>query len=512
MLARAVARHPHAPALVDRRARHTFAELDAASARAARALRSLGIGPGDRVAAALPNRAEVVVAFLATARLGAVWVGINRGLTPPERIRLLADSGAAVLLAPPGAEAELAAVRPDADLALRAVVSVNPDDDDQWSRLQAEAASAELEQPRPDPFRAAAIAYTSGTTGDPKGVVHTHRNLVVPGAAAIDAGLVGPDTRAGAALALTVLNVMTLTVVASLQAGATTVVIDRTDAEGLADWIARERVTALSAVPTLYHDLAASEAVSAEILASLSYATVGGAACPEGLRELCLERFGMDLLAGYGLTEAPTSLTRERRGQSHVPGGVGPALPHVRIEIRDDDDLPVPAGIEGRICAGAARWGRWADVYTPMAGYWNRPEETATALSGGLLRTGDLGTLDAEGNLSVLGRQGEVIARGGADVHPGEVESVLLADPRVVACAVVGVPDERLGQRVAAFVELKPGSEASPEDLRVVCGRQLARYKVPEVLEVVAALPRNAMGKVMKAALVSRPPLHEQSE
>jgi acyl-CoA synthetase (AMP-forming)/AMP-acid ligase II len=183
-------------------------------------------------------------------------------------------------------------------------------------------------------------------------------------------------------------------------------------------------------------------------------------------------------------------------------GSCGRALPHLRLVIVDEETgREVPAGTSGEICVGAVDAGPWAGVYTPMLGYWDRPEESARALRGGLLHTGDVGHLDTDGYLYIEDRRDDLIVRGGANVYPAEVERALACDPRVVGSAVVGVPDDRLGQRVVAAVELGRGAAASPDELMAHCATQLARYKVPAEILVVPALPRTEMGKVRRRAV-----------
>ena len=170
--------------------------------------------------------------------------------------------------------------------------------------------------------------------------------------------------------------------------------------------------------------------------------------------------------------------------------------------MRADDGSAVAAGTVGEVCVGPADDGLFAGVYTPMLGYWNRPDATAEAFRDGVLHTGDLGYLTAAGDLVITDRKGDLIVRGGANVYPAEVERVLHEEPRVAGCAVVGVPDERLGERVVAAVVVEGDQSLTAEDLRNHCARSLACYKVPERFLFVAELPRNAMGKVVKRLVV----------
>jgi acyl-CoA synthetase (AMP-forming)/AMP-acid ligase II len=302
-------------------------------------------------------------------------------------------------------------------------------------------------------------------------------------------------------LPLTILNLMVLGPLVAFQDGSALVCMDRIDPPGLAEWVRSERVGHFAAVPTILYDLLTHSGVTREDLASLRRPEVGGAECPEEFRALYRERFGADVTIGYGMTEAPTAVTRSDGSAAPLPGLCGRAVPQVQILIVDEKDQLAPEGEVGEICVAPAVSGPWAGVYTPMLGYWNQPEETAKALRGGVYHTGDLGFVDSRGDLYIRGRRSELILRGGANVYPAEVERVLQEHPSVAASAVLGRPDLRLGQRVVAAVQLAAGAAASPAELAAFVRERLARYKVPDEIVVVPSLPRNAMGKIVKREL-----------
>jgi acyl-CoA synthetase (AMP-forming)/AMP-acid ligase II len=497
----ALAARPESLALVGRHARYTFAQLDREANRAAHALRALGVDAGARVAGSLGNHTELVVAFLAAMRLGALWVGVSRALAPPEKAWLLRDSGARVLLADREAAAQLAPRRgelPD----LVHLIDAEPGSGSEWA---GRVASAPATRPRAeiDPFAPAAIAYTSGTTGTPKGAVHSQHNLLLPGAMALHRGRSGPDIAQGVCLPLTILNLMILGPVLSAQAQSKCVLMDRIDAPGIAEWVRREGIASFASVPTTFHDLLTHPDIDPRDLASLTRPAVGGAPPPDELKSLFRARFGFEIQEGYGLTEAPTSAVQTDPARPRIPGSCGQPLLHQRIHILDESGAELPAGEVGEVCIGPRHEGPFAGLYTPMLGYWNRPEATAETLRGGLLHTGDLGRVDAEGNVYIVDRRSELILRGGANVYPAEVERALHVDPRVAACAVLSVPDARLGERVVAAVQLERGAKASEEELREHCRAQLARYKVPDRIVFVDGFPRNAMNKIVKRELRS---------
>jgi acyl-CoA synthetase (AMP-forming)/AMP-acid ligase II len=375
-----------------------------------------------------------------------------------------------------------------------------------WSRMLAAHAGSRPPVEPVDPLAPAAITYTSGTTGFPKGVVHSQHNMVLVGAVALQRNRDRSVTiaRSGTALPITILNLMILGPVAAFQAGQAQVLMDRVDSVGLAEWIAAEGVEAFSAVPTMIYDLLTNPDIDPEALSAFKYPGVGGAALPEAFRVLYREKFGRELAGSYGLTEAPTAVTLADPDAKIIPGASGVAAGHVRISIQDSDGRGLPVGESGEICVGPADAGPFQGCYTPMLGYWRRPEATAIALRDGWLHTGDVGRLDDGGNLFVEGRRNDLILRGGANVYPAEIERILQEQKGIAEAAVIGRPDVRLGEKVVAVIQLSPGetgTDDTVERLTDACRSQLARYKVPEEWIFVTSMPRNAMNKVVKARL-----------
>ena len=485
---------PHHEALVGRHQRFTFAELDAAADEAATTLGALGVSAGDRVGASLPNQPELVVAFLGAMRLGAVWVGVNTALAPPEKNHMLRDSEATLFLTTPEIAETIDACP---------CKTIDAYGTGTWRDACRAIASTGRVMPRPaiDPHAPAAIAYTSGTTGFPKGAVHSQHNMLWPGADARDNDPGPADERHGVVLPLTLLNLMVLGPLFAWLKETTCVCVDRTDAVGLRDWIRDERITRMTFAPAIVHDLLHHGDVASADLVTLRRPECGGTSTPNALRQLFLDRFGAPVLTGYGLTEAPTAVSREMPGDELLPGCSGAAFAPVALLVVDENGREIAAGQTGEICVRARTVGDWAGVYTPFLGYWNRADATAHALRGGVLHTGDIGMLDAVGRLFVKDRMNDVVIRGGANVYPAEVERVLVEHPAVAACAVLGVPDERLGERVVAVVQLAPGVTLETDDLVRHCRDELARYKVPERWVFVDSFIRTPMGKIPKAPL-----------
>lgn len=506
-LDRSVAATPGAEALVSRHHRLSYRELDRAINAGAAALAGLGLRSGDRIAASAGNHVDIVIAFFAAQRLGAIWVGVARPLAAPEKAYQLQDSGVRLLLADTAAAGQIAAHRGELP-ALEHVIDMEPGETpNQWLRLIAQHDGAARPAVAIDRHAPAGIAYTSGTTGRPKGAVHSQHNIAVVAAATLS-GLRGPQwhpgIRQGVTHALTTLNMMILDPVTALAGGGTCICMDRADAIGIAEWTAREKVEHFVAAPATIFDLLTKPEIDPADLASLRFATSGGANVPDEIRKLYAERFGMPLVAGYGLTEAPTAVAENPIDQPFLPGSCGRAYPHLQIVALDREDRALPSGEPGEIAVRAAQSGDWAGVYTPMLGYWGRPEESAEALRNGWLHTGDIGIVDDDGNLFIKDRLKELIIRGSANIYPAEIERVLMAHPRVRSAAVLGRPDQRLGETVAAFVETSDSATsdgALEAELRAACASELARYKVPEHWFFVAEMPRNAMNKIVKPRL-----------
>ncbi|NBO55634.1 MAG: long-chain fatty acid--CoA ligase, partial [Actinobacteria bacterium] len=349
----------------------------------------------------------------------------------------------------------------------------------------------------------AGIAYTSGTTGRPKGAVHSQHNLMLPGSVLVQSRDYKPDLRKGDCFAFTILNMAVLTTLLVSQAGGTSIVMDRTDPEGITDWIKREKITTWNGAPAMLHSLVTSDSVTANDLLTLDEVWVGGADCPDAIRRAFYTKFGLPVLATYGLSEAPTVIAIDDRpsSRSHKPvapvGSSGKPLPHLRIRIVGADGSTLQQGEAGQICISAAD-----DRYRTMLGYLNSPEATNDVIVDHELRTGDVGLIDENGYLHIRDRLSLVIIRGGANIYPAEIERVVAEFPGINASAAVGLPDERLGERVALLIELSDGAHLNDQELVTHLAENLARYKIPEQIKVIDAFPRNAMGKIQRRGLV----------
>jgi acyl-CoA synthetase (AMP-forming)/AMP-acid ligase II len=350
-----------------------------------------------------------------------------------------------------------------------------------------------------DPFAPAAIMYTSGTTGAPKGVVHSQHNIITACAAGSTAGAVAPQARRGVVLPLTITNLMIMGPLYAFWNGKACICGQTVKTAPLVEWLHREQVGSISAVPTMVYDI-----LEADLDLPEGFSTgAGGAPLPEPVRQAYYKRHHKHVLQSYGLTEAPT-VVAETRFVEPPEGASGMILPHLSVTIRDADGNILPAGETGEICIAAVSEGPWAGVYTPPLGYWRDPERTEALLKGGVLHTSDLGRFDDAGWLYLADRSSELILRGGSNVYPAEVERVLHGHDGVADCAVVGKPDPRLGMRTVAFIQpaaAAMGDEKLVGELVALCHSALARYKTPDDWVFLHEFPRNAMGKIMKPAL-----------
>jgi long-chain acyl-CoA synthetase len=279
----------------------------------------------------------------------------------------------------------------------------------------------------------------------------------------------------------------------TLRAGATLSLLARFDAEGLLDLLRRDGLTVMAGVPTMWNALlhAAGDRTPADF-ATLRLAASGGASLPAEVMRAFEERFGCVILEGYGLSETTGAATFNGLGRERKPACVGIALPGSDVAIRGDDGQERPIDEVGEVFIRGP---------VVMKGYWNRPEATAEVLQDGWLRTGDLGTKDADGDIRIVDRKKDLIIRGGYNVYPREVEEVLYEHPDIVEVAVIGLPDDHFGEEVAAVLSLREGATFDATELRTWAKERLSAYKVPRVFQVVDALPKGPTGKILKRAI-----------
>ncbi|MGZ4663821.1 MAG: class I adenylate-forming enzyme family protein [Mycobacteriaceae bacterium] len=462
------------PCVRDDRVELSYAEFDARIAAFAEQLAGRGFGRGDVLAVMLPNRVELLVGLLAAWRLGGAATPVNPVFTANEADHQIADSGAAVVLN----------LGPDAPTGGRPFIHVND-----MRTVLAGPAAAPVEL-APDDL--ALLIYTSGSTGRPKGVMLDHANAEAM--TSIMAGYFSLTERDHCLLVLPLfhVNAIMVSALASFRCGGQLSIVGSFSASRFFDQIERFRPTYFSAVPTIFALLASLPEDVRPDTSSLRFVVCGAAPVSAELLERCESRFGFTMVEGYGLTEGTCASACNPVDGVRKLGTVGPALPGERIAIRAEDGSFAATGDTGEVLIAGP---------TVMRGYLNKPEETAATLVDGWLRTGDVGRLDEDGYLTIVDRVKDMIIRGGENIYPKEIESVLYGLPDVLEAAVVGRSDPILGEAPLAYVCLYPGSTLSEDELLEHCRRHLTRVKVPETIHVVSGLPKNPVGKIDKPAL-----------
>jgi 2-furoate---CoA ligase len=463
----AAERTPDAEAVVQDDIRLTYRELRSRAARLAAGLAHAAVRRGDRVAAITKNRIESVQLFWATQWLGAVFVPLSHRVSQEDIDYCVSDSGAKTVL---GADASLEPLLSDHE----------------------HPGALDLDEREP-----AIMLYTSGTTGPPKGVPRSHR--------AERAGGLSQAIQHGYAFGDRTLGVMPLyhtmgdhSLIAMSLIGGCFVCQPDWDAEAALELVERERISSLYLAPTLFHDLLYHPRRSAFDLSPVRALGYAGAAMTAALVGRCLDTFEPEVFVNhYGSTEIYTfSIDRNQQAKPGCAGrpALNARLRLVRPETDATPDDVVDPGVDGQIICHLS-----SDE--AFGGYWNRPDADAKAIRHGWYFTGDLGRIDEDGDLWIVGRVDDMIISGGENIHPLEVEDVLARAPGVREVAVIGAPDDRLGQRVVACVVAEAGLTAEQLDAFCLSSRTLARFKRPREYRFVEALPKSPSGKILRRKL-----------
>ena len=491
-------------AVVDGDVRLSFSSLGARIAESSRAARAAGIEKGDRVAIWAPNTWEWIVAALGAVAAGGVLVPINTRFKGREAGYVLGKSGARLLFTVRGfldldfpALLREAAAEPST---LERIVLLRGEPGEGCESFEAYLSRAssgsepDIDAVGPDDL--SDIIFTSGTTGSPKGVMCTHAQSLrvfetwseIVGLAEADRYLiVNPffhtfGYKAG--------------ILACLMRGATIVPQAVFDVPTALANIEAERITVLPGPPTLYQSILNSPDRSSRDLSSLRLAVTGAAVVPvELIKQMRSELTFSTILTAYGLTESTGTATMCRQGDDAetIANTSGRAIPDTEVRVVDDSGAPVNAGDPGEVVVRG---------YNVMKGYYEDPEQTALAIDAeGWLHTGDIGVMDERGNLRITDRKKDMFIVGGFNAYPAEIENELLRHPAVAQAAVVGAPDERLGEVGVAFVVPRVGTQADPDEIVAWAREQMANYKAPRRVVVVGALPVTASGKVLKFEL-----------
>ncbi|SKB48836.1 class I adenylate-forming enzyme family protein [Sphingopyxis flava] len=481
----------------------------------AQTLMSFGVGKGDRVAFAMRNLPEWPMIFFAVTSIGAIAVPLNAWWTGGELAYGIQDSEAKILIvdveryervrehlaALPAVE-RLIVARAGAPIAGMMALEDMVGDPKGWAGLP------DAERPRADLASDddAAIFYTSGTTGQPKGALGTHRNLVTnilsggfsAARSFLRRGEPVPEPTPRTTLTVIPLFHVTAcsaTLMGAMAAGNTLIFMRKWDAARAMEIIEREKVSVTGGVPTIAWQLIEHPDRAKYDLSSLEAIAYGGAPSAPELVKRIYEEFGALPGNGWGMTETMATVT-SHGAEDYLarPTSAGPPVPVADLEIRAEDGVSVlPVGTVGEL---------WARGPMIVKGYWNKPDATAETFVGGWVRTGDLARLDDEGFLYIVDRAKDMVLRGGENIYSSEVENALYEHPAVTDCAVIGIPHRTLGEEPAAVVHLAPGAHASEAELQDWVRARLAAFKVPVAIHFVPeTLPRNANGKILKKDL-----------
>jgi long-chain acyl-CoA synthetase len=520
MFAATVARNPEGDAIRYFDGRISWAELDALTSAFAAGITAGGFAPGERVAVFSQNVPQFLIAQIGTWKAGGIAVSINPMNKARELTELLTDSGATVLVALQSLYRDVAAgVVPGT--AVRQVITTSEleyqtrneprafpsteqipcEGTTDLQQLLSEHRGATPPQVSLGPDDVAFLTYTSGTTGPPKGAMTTHRNVVFNAQTYRDwAGVNGDDVVLGVAPLFHITGLIAHIAV-SLLTGAPLVLMHRLDPALALEIIESEGVTFTVGSITVFIALMNAPGARREQLATLTKIYSGGAPVPPSTIGAFQDAFGQYIHNIYGLTEttSPSHCVPRSGGAptDEASGALSVGVPTYNTVVRiiGEDGADLPAGEVGELVTAGPQ---------VVAGYWNKPEETAKALPGGVLHTGDVGYMDAQGWFYIVDRKKDQINAGGYKVWPREVEDALYEHPAVREAAVVGVPDEYRGETVKAFVSLKAGASATPEEIIAFTKERIAAYKYPRQVVIIDEIPKTVSGKVLRRELRTR--------
>ena len=504
---------PHKEAVVWNDVRMSYGQLDAMSNKVANALVRMGIGHGDKVALNCPNLPYFPFIYYGIMKAGAVVVPTCVLFTPREIAYQLKDSDAKAFFAfegtaelPIGASSKAAFDEVDSCehfvVLPKEMMGPSPYEEHKTITQLIAAESDRFETYPTVPNDTCAILYTSGTTGQPKGAELTHLNLWSNIVTTYSIHLPELDFTDGQqktvliTLPLFHTTGQTVQMNTNIYAGNRVVLLPRFDPQATLDTMVKERVNFWVGVPTMYWALLKFAGETgydiSRIKENMKVCTSGGAPMPVEVMKEFQDKFGVRVMEGYGLSETSPLATFNHFEKPSKPGTVGQAIFGVEIKCVDDDDVEVPRGQRGEVVI------RGTNV---MKGYYKRPEATAEAFRNGWFHSGDIGIMDEEGYLAIVDRKKDMILRGGYNIYPRELEEVIMTHPAVSLVAVIGVPDEKMGEEAKAYVVLKEGQALSEEEFTGWCKTQLAANKYPRYVEFRDALPIGNTGKISKLLL-----------
>ncbi|MDQ3986569.1 MAG: long-chain fatty acid--CoA ligase [Actinomycetota bacterium] len=465
--------------------RLSYAELDAEVDRVASGLVGLGVTKGDRVAIAMPNIPHFVYAYFGVLRAGAVAVPLNAMLTQGEISEILSDAAPRVVLGAAG-PGEVAAKAASVAPGVEKILTV-----ESWDELGPAEAFSQVSVADDD---LAVLAYTSGTTGKPKGAMLSHGNLIanIEQQQSVPTDQVREDDVL--LITLPLFHIFGLNVPLGLlvRNAATGVLLERFEPVSSLRTIEAEQVTILFGAPPMYVAWVTTPGADQYDLSSVRLAVSGAAPIPVSVIEAFGDMFAVEIDEGYGLTETAPTLTSNRMAPRPKRGTVGRPLPDVEMRIVDESGNDVEMGDPGEIVV------KGPNVFQ---GYWQREEETEKVFRDGWFHTGDVAVQDEDGFIQLVDRMRDLVIVSGFNVYPSEVEAALLQNPKIKDAVVVGVPHEYRGETLKAYVVLSPGEEIGEDEIIAGVRARLARFKCPESVEIVEELPYLLSGKVSRRAL-----------
>lgn len=502
-------RYPNKDAFVFMDTRLTYAQLNGAANQVANGLRSAGIRPGDKVALSCLNLPYFPIVYFGILKAGGVIVPLSVLLKRDEIEYHLQDSDAKAYFCFVGT--------PDLPMATEGhagfskvdtckhfyVITAQPADPSPIEGTSTLGMLMNGQSPvaATEPTAAedtAVIIYTSGTTGRPKGAELTHSNLLLN--AILSTGVITTKTEDTQLVVLPLFHIFAMTCLmnAGIYKGATSVLLPRFDAEAVLGLMQKHEVSIFAGVPTMYWGLLNYENTQFDlesISANLRMAVSGGASLPVQVLEDFEAKFKVPILEGYGMSEGSPVVTFNHIDLGRKPGSVGTPVWGVEVKLVDDNDNEVPIGEKGELVYRG---------HNVMKGYYKRPDVNAKVLRGGWMHSGDVAVKDEDGFYYIVDRTKDMIIRGGLNVYPREVEEVIMQHEAVSLVAVIGVPDDEMGEEIMACVVLKEGANIGAEELILWTRDRIAAYKYPRQLEFLEALPMSATGKILKKELRKR--------
>jgi long-chain acyl-CoA synthetase len=471
----------------DARREWSYAEFHARVTEVAAGLRAAGAGPGEVVGVILRNGPEYLEVWWAILWLGATFNPVNPDLTMREAGQILEDSGAGIVVCHPAAAEAIGAARDELP-ALRTVIAVDQAADDPLAALRGHGTVPD--HAAIGPGELAALVYTSGTTGRPKGAMLSHGNYLADARMLAEPVPLTTGDVLGMVLPLFHVNAQVVTTLVPLLIGGQVAMWERFSASSFWATVGEFEPVTFSAVPTMLAALLHAPGADEAETNTVRYVICGAAPLSPALFRRFEEKFGIAILEGYGLTEGTCASVLNPFWGPRKIGSIGIPLRGQEVVVLDEDGNEAPSGVRGEVCM------RGANV---MQGYYNRPDATAETLRDGWLHTGDVGYRDDDGFFWLVDRKKDMIIRGGENIYPREIEDVLLEHPAVQAAAVIGRPDEVRGEEVHAVVVLAEGGEL--EEIESHCRARLAPFKVPSSWQVVDDLPKTSTGKIDKKPL-----------